>query len=355
MAGEKKAVDPALSDFYEAMERTNAEKIAHETLARISKGSSDSEDFDAESENEGAEDRPCRPSHVVFGKSTIKQGQIDAMRGRYLHDISIVRAGGESNVPPPEADEVVVYRSFVKAGLRFPLDSILVEVLKTFEVYLHQLTPEAIIKIGVYIWAMRSQGQKPNAKSFCNMHELSYETKATGKEQYHNNFGCYGFVTRSEVSNSVPTFRKRWPGAWMQEWFYVKNDLVEREDIKGIIQRPIWSHIGIRRPSLAIGNDIQACQAAYNTVCTYIGIRDLVQEHIAFKVWLLGSGWEMPKEAAVRSSQGGLVYMKYTFKYRIQFDEPNDDWLDAIDATSDELLGAYSRAKDDAMTTIFGG
>jgi hypothetical protein len=25
----------------------------------------------------------------------------------------------------------------------------------------------------------------------------------------------------------------------MQEWFYVKNDLVEREDIKGIIQCPI--------------------------------------------------------------------------------------------------------------------
>jgi hypothetical protein len=31
MAGEKKTVDPALSEFYEAMERTNAEKIAHET------------------------------------------------------------------------------------------------------------------------------------------------------------------------------------------------------------------------------------------------------------------------------------------------------------------------------------
>jgi len=47
--------------------------------------------------------------------------------------------------------------------------------------------------------------------------------------------------------------------------------------------------------------------------------------------------------------------LKYTFKYRSQFDEPNDDWLDAIDATSDELLGAYSRAKDDAMTAVFGG
>jgi hypothetical protein len=37
---------------------------------------------------------------------------------------------GESNVSLPEADEVVVYRSFMKAGLQFPLDNVLVEVLK---------------------------------------------------------------------------------------------------------------------------------------------------------------------------------------------------------------------------------
>jgi hypothetical protein len=81
----------------------------------------------------------------------------------------------------------------------------------------------------------------------------------------------------------------------------------------------------------------------------------LVQEHIAYKVWPLGSGWEMLKEATAGSSQGGLIYLKYTFKYRIQFDEPNDHWLDAIEATSDELLGAYSRAEDDAMMEAFGG
>jgi hypothetical protein len=141
----------------------------------------------------------------------------------------------------------------------------------------------------------------------------------------------------------------------MQEWFYVNNDLVERAYIKGIIQRSIWSHFGIRRPSLALGNDIQACQAAFNIVCTYKCTRDLVQEHIGYKVWPLESGWEMPKEAAVGSSQGGLVYLKYRFKNRNQFDEPNDDWLYAIEATSDELLGAYSRAEDDAMTSAFGG
>jgi hypothetical protein len=53
----------------------------------------------------------------------------------------------------------------------------------------------------------------------------------------------------------------------------VKNDLPKREDIKGIIQRPIWSRFGIRRPTTALGNDIQACQMAFNIVCTYIGIR----------------------------------------------------------------------------------
>jgi hypothetical protein len=182
MADEKKIVDLVLTGFYEAMEKTNVEKITNEMLARISKNSSNSESFDVESGNEDAEDRPWRPSHVVFGKSTIKQGQIDAMRGRYFRDISIKRARGDNNVPLPKADEVVVYRSFMKAELRFPLDKLLVEVLKTFEIYLHQLTPEAIIKVGIFIWAMRSQGLEQDARCFCNIHELSYDTKAIGKE-----------------------------------------------------------------------------------------------------------------------------------------------------------------------------
>jgi hypothetical protein len=195
------------------MEKTNAEKIANEMLAGISENSSDSESFDVESGNEDAEDRPWRPIHVVFRKSTIKQGHIDAMRGRYFCDISIMRARGENNVPLPEADEVVVYRSFMKAGFRFPLDKLLVEVLRTFEIYLHQLTLEAIIKVGIFKWAMRSQGLEPNAKCFCNIHELSYETKATEKLSYRNNFSCYSFVPRSKAIYPVPTFRKRWSGA----------------------------------------------------------------------------------------------------------------------------------------------
>jgi hypothetical protein len=59
-------------------------------------------------------------------------------------------------------------------------------------------------------------------------------------------------------------------------------------------------------------------------------------------------------EATTGSNQSGLVYLKYTFRFRSQFDEPNDDCLDAIEATSVELLGAYSRVEDEAMTAAFG-
>jgi hypothetical protein len=132
-----------------------------------------------------------------------------------------------------------------------------VEVLKIYQIFLHQITPEAIMRMEIFVWAVRSQGLEPSAKCFCSMHELLYETKATGKEQYHNNFGCYGFIARPNASHPVPTFRKRWPGAWMEEWFYVKNDLKAREDIKEIIQRPIWSRFGLRRPKVEIDDTVK--------------------------------------------------------------------------------------------------
>lgn len=158
MADEKKVTDPALAGFYEAMEKTNTEKITNEILADLSEDSDNSDDFDVESGNEDAEDRPWRSSHTIFGKSSIKQSQIDAMKGRYFRDMSIMRVGGDNVAPAPEKDEVVVYRSFMKAGLRFPLSRFLVEVLKTFEIFLHQITPEVIIRMNIFVWAMRSQG-----------------------------------------------------------------------------------------------------------------------------------------------------------------------------------------------------
>jgi hypothetical protein len=136
----------------------------------------------------------------------------------------------------------------------------------------------------------------------------------------------------------------------------VKNDLGQRSDIKDIIQWPIRSCFGLRRPTIVNTEKSQGCLAAFAAVCNYISTRDLVQEHIAFKVWPLAVEWEMSKdgEAETNAGKSSLVHLKYTFRFRNQFGESDDDWLDAIEATSDELLGSYTKAKDEAMYVAFG-
>jgi hypothetical protein len=98
---EKKVVDPYVAEFVESMAKTNTEKITKEILEGLSEDTGDSDSYDVESGDEDSEDRPWRPSHSIFGKSTIKQSYLENMRGRYFRDLSIVRAGGDNNVPVP--------------------------------------------------------------------------------------------------------------------------------------------------------------------------------------------------------------------------------------------------------------
>jgi hypothetical protein len=54
----------------------------------------------------------------------------------------------------------------------------IIDVLENFEIYLHQLTPNAIVRLNVYIWALRSQAVEPLTEAFYRVHELHYQTKA---------------------------------------------------------------------------------------------------------------------------------------------------------------------------------
>jgi hypothetical protein len=99
-------------------------------------------------------------------------------------------------VPKPREDEFVLFRSVLKAGLRFPLHKTVVAVLKRFNIYLHHLTPNAIVRLEIFIWVVRSQGIELYVeaffKAFSQVHELHFQTKAT--RGLHNNFGCYNFA-----------------------------------------------------------------------------------------------------------------------------------------------------------------
>jgi hypothetical protein len=119
---------------------------------------------EGEIDNENEEDNnilnPTKPSHLEFEKSIVTEDDMTMMKklGYFGESESkLVRFAGEEVIPEPREDEVIIFKSFFRAGLRFPLNDMIGEVLKNFEIYLHQLTPNAIVRLSVFIWALRSQ------------------------------------------------------------------------------------------------------------------------------------------------------------------------------------------------------
>jgi hypothetical protein len=189
---------------------------------------------------------PSKPSHLEFGRSTITEDDMPKlMKLGYFIEAKkeLIRFGGEEIIPKPEKDEVEVFKSFFKAGLRFPLNEMIADVLKKFGIYLHQLTPNVIVRLSVYIWALQSQGVEPFAEGFCRVHELHYQTKAR-EDGLHENFGYYNFTYRKDAKSPVISYRTKWPAGWKTEWFYVKVD----EKKEKLVQSPLELIFGETRP-----------------------------------------------------------------------------------------------------------
>jgi hypothetical protein len=72
LSEEEKLLEEKTDGFIESIAKTNTEKITKEILEGLSEYTDDSDSYDAKSGGEDSEDRPWRPSHAVFRKSTIK-------------------------------------------------------------------------------------------------------------------------------------------------------------------------------------------------------------------------------------------------------------------------------------------
>jgi hypothetical protein len=141
----------------EAMKRSGL--MTSEDIPAAEAEQTDIEETDSEGDHSIAV--PSKPSHLDFGKSTISKADFPKMvKSGYFseEEKKLIRFGGEETTPKPQKDEIVIFKSFLKAGLRFPLNRMIADVLKKFGIYLHQLTPNAIVRLSIYIWALRSQG-----------------------------------------------------------------------------------------------------------------------------------------------------------------------------------------------------
>jgi hypothetical protein len=129
----------------------------------IDKGAptTDAEQADIVEENADEEEEdyntliPSKPNHLDFEKSTVSEADVPMMmKLGYFGEAEkkLIRFAREEITPEPKNDEVVVFKSFFRAGLRFSLHEMIGEVLDNYEIYLHQLAPNAIVRLSIFIW-----------------------------------------------------------------------------------------------------------------------------------------------------------------------------------------------------------
>jgi hypothetical protein len=102
----------------------------------------------------------------------------------------------------------------------------------------------------------------------------------------------------------------------MKEWFYVKNDLEKRKDI---IKRSIKPSFGIKKPMCNMKGTSQMAMVAFNTICSYICTRDLVQEHLAYRIWPLKVEWSMQESKGddeMKHEVKGRSFVRLNYEYK---------------------------------------
>jgi hypothetical protein len=305
--------------------------VVTETVIDEGAPTAEAEQADIEEENVDEEEEdyntliPSKPSNLDFEKSTVSEADVPMMmKLGYFGEAEKkhICFAGEETTPKPKDDEVVIFKSFFRAGLRFPLNEMIGEVLNNYEIYLHQLTPNAIVRLNVFIWALRSQGMDPNAEAFCRVHELHYQTKVR-EDGIHENFGCYNFAYRKDTKAPVLSYRTKWPTGYKSEWFYIKADENKREKLRTMVMSPLSLSFKLTRPlcRMTSGSPCQQDVAEFRVVAEQISTRDLVQEYLANKVSPTLSEWSMPKMKGTRK-KNELVQLPYHFKFEKQFKEP---------------------------------
>ena len=122
--------------------------------------------------------RSNRPKTYWIGKSKVDdEVLVGLVKEGLISDISMVRLPGNQETLEPSEDEAVVFVDYFRAGLHLPCDDMVDKVLKLFKVYLHQLTPNAIVRLGLFAWAARSEGAKASARAFAAAHRLHHQLK----------------------------------------------------------------------------------------------------------------------------------------------------------------------------------
>jgi hypothetical protein len=187
-----------------------------------------------------------------------------------------------------------VFEAFFIADLRLPTHHFVVEVLRRFDVQVHQLTPNAMVALAKYVWAVASYGCQPSVEVFAKNYCLHWQKRKIGNKIAQ--FGSCSFTPRTgkisaEVMEIVRCARNKW-GNWWDFWFYVSGG--EVEDLPRLPAAIMCSDCYVAFPPFEVAVDDED-EGAFRYAARMSSGRDLVVEFIGYGVWPLAHGWVLDK------------------------------------------------------------
>jgi hypothetical protein len=214
------------------------------------------------------------------------------------------------------------------------------EVLRRFNVQIHQLTPNAMVALSKYVWATTSYGGQPSVEVFAKYYCLHWKKRMIGNKVAQ--FGSCTFTLKTgkasmEVVELVPCARNKW-GNWHEFWFYVAEGTVE--DHPGLPMAEMCSHYYSAYPQFEVAEE-DANEGALRCAADLSSGRDLVEEFVAYGVWPLAHGWALGEVCPRQMpSRGGMLVRSPAFALDLHSRDPAAFVREAEDGAV-RIVGQY--------------
>ena len=240
-----------------------------------------------------------------LGRSTVTSLVLDSLvdEGK-IEDRSQVRAPGSETVPAPRDDEAIIFCAFLDAGLRIPCVALVSSVLQLYGVELAQLTPNSVVKLGIFEWMLRSAGVAVDGgegRLFAYLHDGRCQPKKKKSTGETLNFGSVNFQAKSRLQRYLPTpaARNRWDTDWIRKWFYHSSPAGD-----GLRSRCGLINL-VASPEIDLNSREEALLHVLLETTKRLSTRDLAEEFCAFRIWPLAKEWKLE----VKTSGPGLPFL----------------------------------------------
>nr|AAX94807.1 Transposable element protein, putative [Oryza sativa Japonica Group]ABA92449.1 Transposable element protein, putative, Transposase_28 [Oryza sativa Japonica Group] len=179
-------------------------------------------------------------------------------------------APSKAIVPKSVDNRTVVFAIFFEAGLWFPCNSLLLEILRLFQVELPHLSPSALDWIAIFAWACRTSGFEPSAELF----------------------GAIFFAT---VNSKMPVnaAMSKWDRHWIARWFYHTIPFEAGSESAKALRCRCRAIALNREHKIAVDGAMEARFALLHKVCSRLSCRDLVDEFCMLRIFPLSQSWQV--------------------------------------------------------------